>query len=104
MFAFDTMDFLTFLSIVLPAVLPVYAWPLVLLLVVLLFKKPVEKRLNEIKSVTWKHFIVRFSSRLGRVRKPKPYVKYRFLYEGNILPNKSRGSVTGFPLIVSTLA
>jgi hypothetical protein len=52
------MDFLTFLSIVLPAVLN--SWPLVVLFVLVRYRNSIEKLTDRITSATWKDLSIVF--------------------------------------------
>jgi len=52
------MDFLTFLSIVLPAVLN--SWPLVVLILLFRFGNTVQEKIRRIEHVTWKHLSIVF--------------------------------------------
>ena len=52
------MDFLTFLSIVLPALLN--SWPLVVLYALVRYRKSIEKLADRIASATWKDFSIVF--------------------------------------------
>jgi hypothetical protein len=64
------MDFLTFLSIIVPAAF--HAWPLVVLVVIVIFRKSFVNLASRIRTVKWKDGEIRFDKQgLSKRRAPR---------------------------------